>query len=196
MEGSMQKRSQAVAPTAKRADGRSVTAWVFAFAEEKAHRLIFGLPRGRLLLVAVGLVALGVASLSLPNVRGHNPTLALVAGGGLMLAALVLATAALASDGELTIDGLSRVVRFRLHTPWRYVAWSKPFGTFQAVRLTRVVDSHGIHNHWRIELVLDDGSFIRLGYGLVGAVRRTSADALTARVAGMMGLPVEQADKP
>ena len=168
--------------------------WVFALAEEKDNSLVFSLPWKQLLLLALVTGAIGFMLLH-PMVDGViNQSVRLVAIGISFVLAALLCITVMASHGELRIEGNSRVVRLRLHTPWQQRAWIKPFHEFECIRFYQVVDGHGLHNHWRIELVLKDGTQISLGYGLIGTFRRSSADYLTARLSTLMGIPIRQAE--
>lgn len=169
--------------------------WMFALAEEKPQRLVFSLPWTRVMAVGLLSAAVGAVLLHPVFMDAVHPYLRYFAAGTMIVAGLLLAGTAAASEGELTIDGLGRVVRYRLQTPWRHVSWIKPFDEFEQVQFNQVVDRNGLHNHWRIELLAKDGSTIRLGYGLLGAIRRSSADALVEKVASLTGLPVQQLEK-
>lgn len=173
----------------------STTQLVFVLNEERGYRLAFVYPWKRLLLLALAFAAIGVAllHLALPETTGRH--LLLFAGGGSCLVAALFAMTALASQGELVIDAIARAVRLRFDSPWRQLSWVKPFDDFQQVQFYQVVDGHGLHNHWRIELLLKDGTIIKLGYGLLGAFRRSAADYLTTKVSDLMRIPVVQLEK-
>ncbi len=170
--------------------GSSLGNWMFALAEEKTYRLVFSPPLKRVVGLGLLLAAFGAAILHPMFADGIHPYLRYLGAATSIVLGLLLAGTAMASDGELTIDGLGRVVRFRLQTPWRHVSWIKPFDEFEQVQFYQVVDRSGIHNHWQIQLLMKDGSAIRLGYGLVGTIRRSAADHLVKRVAELMSLPI------
>ncbi len=169
--------------------------WVFALAGESPHRLVFSLPWKRVAALGLLSAALGAVILHPVFMDAMHPYLRYFGAATMIVLGLVFAGAAVASDGELTIDGLGRVVRFRLQTPWRHVSWIKPFDEFEHVQFYQVVDRSGFHNHWQIQLLMKDGSVIRLGYGLLGAIRRSAADHLTSRMAELMGLPIRHLPK-
>ncbi len=179
----------------KVSSGSALGNWMFALVEERPHRLVFSLPWKRVLALGLLSAAAGAVMLHPVFMDAMNPHLRYFVAGTILVAGLLLAGTAVASDGELTIDGLGRVVRFRLQTPWRHVSWIKPFEEFTQVQFYQVVDRNGLHNHWRIELLMKDGMAIRLGYGLLGAIRRSAADGLTTRVADLMSLPVQHMAK-
>lgn len=168
---------------------------MFALEAEKPHRLVFSLPWKR--VVALGLVSAALGALVLHPLLEDSihPYLRYVLAASMIVLGLVFAAAAVASDGQLTIDGLGRVVRFHLQTPWRQVSWVKPFDEFSQVQFYQVVDRHGLHNHWQVELLMKNGSVVRIGYGLLGAIRRSAADDLVKKVSALTGLPVQQLEK-
>ena len=167
---------------------------IFALAEEREHRLTFSFPRRRLLLLALAFAGVGFACLHPILADDVNLYLRLFAGGGSFLLAATIGFVAVASEGALVIDAIARCVRFHFDSPRRKLSWVKPFEDFQQVQFAQVVDGHGLHNHWRIELRLQDGSTFRLGYGLLGTVRRSAADSLTKKVSELMRIPVVQLD--
>lgn len=156
---------------------------------------MFSLPWKR--VVALGLLSAAIGAVILHPVfmDAMHPYLRYLAAGTMIVVGFLLAGTAVASDGVLTIDGLGRVVRFRLQTPWRHVSWIKPFEEFEHVQFYQVLDRNGLHNHWQIELLMKNGSAIRLGYGLLGAIRRSAADALVRKVSALTGLPIRQLAK-
>lgn len=179
----------------KASSGSSLGKWIFALAEERTHRLIFALPWKRVMALGLLSAAVGAVLLHPAFVDAVHPYLRYFAGGTLIALGLLFAATAASSEGQLTIDGLGRVVRFRLQTPWQHVSWIKPFDEFERVQFYQVVDQNGLHNHWQIELLMKDGSAIRLGYGLLGSIRRSSADALIEKVSALTGLPIRQLEK-
>ncbi len=184
--------SLATQTTPKQSSRSSQGNWVLALAEESAHRLVFSLPWKRIAALGLLSAALGAIILHPVFVDAMHPYLRYCGAATMIILGLVFAGSAVASDGELTIDGLGRVVRFRLQTPWRHVSWIKPFDEFEHVQYHQVVDRSGLHNHWQIELLMKEGSTIRLGYGLLGAIRWSAADHLIKRLADLMDLPIRQ----
>ncbi len=165
---------------------------VFALAEERQYRLTFSFPWRQLLVLALVFAGVGFALLHPILAETANRYLRLFAVGGSFLLAAFFGITAVASQSELVIDGTARAVRLRIDSPWRQLSWVKPFDDFQHVQFSQVVDGHGLHSHWRIELLLKDGSTIRLGYGLLGTIRRSAADDLTKKVSDVMRIPVVQ----
>ena len=169
--------------------------WNFALTEEKEHVLVFSLPWKQLLAVAVVFAVIGGSFFHPALSDNTNPFLRLFVIGASLVLSGGFAIIALASHGELKIEGTSKMVRFRFETPWSHVSWIKPFDHFQQIQFRQVVDGHGLHNHWRIELVLKKGMMFQLGYGLFGTFRRATADSLIHKVVDVMGIPVVELEK-
>lgn len=169
--------------------------WVFSLVEERPHRLVFAFPWKRVFVVASIFWAIGAAGLHpFFEDKLHQFFRWFVSGGALVFAGY-LTVISLGSKGELILDAISRVARLRWESPWHQVSWTKPFQEIRHVQFRQIVDQHGLHNHWRIELLLKDGQAIRLGYGLLGAIRRSAAESLVKKVSTLADVPIHQLGK-
>jgi hypothetical protein len=168
---------------------KKIWGWAFALSSENFDRIVFVVPWKRLLIIAtLGTIILGSLLLIIPkDTHRYLKHLAMV---GLLLCWIYLTVLALFTRGELVLDGYNRKVKFSFKSLRKNLKWEKAFEEFEQVRLRQMKDMHGLHNHWKIELLLNDGKMVMIGYGLSGAIRRSSAKRLAQKVATLMCLPV------
>lgn len=178
-------------PTSTR---KKVWGWAFALSSESFDRIVFVVPWKRLLIIAtLGTIILCSLLLIIPkDTHRYLRPLAMV---GLLLCWAYIAILALFTRGELVLDGYNRKVEMSFKSLRKDLEWEKAFEEFEQVQLRQMKDMHGLHNHWKIELVLNDGKIVMIGYGLSGAIRRSSAERLAQKIATLMGLPVMDVGK-
>lgn len=168
---------------------------VYRLSGSDPDRLTFVLPRERLFLIGLTALLTGLVFLLFPRLFETQPFfMVLFAGWGCVLAAAALFWLVLSRRGVLVLDGRTRNVRLEFRSPREHTVWTRPFADFATVRTRQVKDLHGLHNHWRIEIVTDDGVCLRVGYGLSGALRRKARDRLSSMVARLLEVPVEHRD--
>jgi hypothetical protein len=170
--------------------------WTYHLVSSSPERIVFTLPLKHLFFAALVALILGATILLNPEMRSDEPRLLVMfAGWGGVLMFVCLLVVVVTHSGQLTIDAASRSVNLRFKTPSAKTDWSRPFDAFSVVRTRQIKDGHGLHNHWRIELVADDGTCLMIGYGLIGAVGKKSRDRLSQLLAEMIEIPIEHAKK-
>ncbi len=156
-----------------------------------ARRMVFVLPRWHLAVVAASAAALGGFLLLNPELFDKPPALMTqLAGWGSVLMGVALGYFVATRRGRLLLDRDRRTAYLEYVAPKSHTRWMQPFEAFEAIHTRQVKDMHGLHNHWAIELVDRDGTALRVGYGLWGAVRKRSRDRLTGQLSRLLGVPV------
>jgi len=170
--------------------------WTYHLVSSSSERIVFTLPLKHLFFVALVALILGAVILLNPEMLSDEPRLLVMfAGWGGVLMFVCLLVVVVTYRGQLTIDAASRSVNLRFKTPFAKTDWKKSFDAFSKVRTRQIKDGHGLHNHWKIELVADDGTCLMVGYGLIGAIGKKSRDKLSQLLAKMIEIPIEHTKK-
>lgn len=165
--------------------------WQFRLVENTQARMRFVLPRVSLFFVATISVSIGLVILLFPELSAGQPRyLVLFAGWGGVLLGLCLYYFAMTRSGEVVIEGLKQCVIVNFKSPKEDLALHIPFGDFISIETRQVKDMHGLHNHWKIELVGKNDVRIKLGASFNGTFRKKVRDNLVNKMSEMIGIPV------
>lgn len=165
--------------------------WQFRLVENTQDRMRFVLPRVSLFLVATTSVSIGLVILLFPEWSAGQPRyLAHFAGWGGVLLGLCLYYFVMTRSGEVVIDRLKQAVIVNFKSPKEDLALHIPFGDFISIETRQVKDMHGLHNHWKIELVGQNDVRIKLGASFNGTFRKKVRDDLVNRMSEMIRIPV------
>jgi hypothetical protein len=168
--------------------------FTYQLVSASPERILFALPRARLLIVALlGLLLGSLLLLHTEWFRDQPAWMVQVAGWGGVVAFVCLSGFVWTHRGRLIVDAATRQVRLEFRSLSDDTRWNRPFDAFRAVHTRPVKDKNGLHNHYEIELITDDETRLRVGYGLLGAVRRRSRDELSGLLAEMLAIPIEHA---
>ena len=166
--------------------------WTYHLVSSSPERIVFTLPLKHLFVVGLVALILGAVILLNPELLSDEPRLLVMfAGWGAVLMFVCLLVVVLTHRGRLTIHAASRKVNLRFRDAFSKTDWSESFDAFSKVCTRQVKDGHGLHNHWRIELVANDGTCLMVGYGLIGAIQKKSRDELSQLLAEMIEIPIE-----
>ena len=162
----------------------------YCLSRSEPERIEFVTPRMRLIFIGATALIIGLLVLLYPELFNKQPkTLIPIVGWSGVLIAISISYLVLTRKGTLILDKATRKVRLEFSSPKEQIVWVKPFSEFSMVKTSQVKDMHGLHNHWKIELVIDNIK-LKVGYGLMGAIGKKSRDKLVSQLSEMLDIPV------